>query len=159
MNAAGTLRARPLRVVLRMVGLAGLVLVGTGCQSYHWRNDVMAAETDARESGKHLFVFYKWYLDSHSNRMLSETLSDPKVEKLFRDTVNVVLESGYPEFDAYVQRFGVHTYPATIILAPDGTYQVRLGFIPKDRFIAFVERAKQPRAPRGSRRVPPLQSP
>jgi hypothetical protein len=115
-----------------------------GCQQYNWRFDYAKAEEDARQANKYLFVFYKWWLDNDSNRMLSnEVLSDPQVVAEFQDTVNVLIErasgSAYVE---YMRKFGVDGFPAAVIVAPDGRYQLRLGFVPKDRFLEFVRQAK-----------------
>ena len=132
-----------------------LLLAGTGCQSYNWRSDFAAAEQQAREQSKYLFIFYKWWLDDASNRMLSnEVLSDPEVQQLFLETINVLLEkdSG-PAYKQYVSKYGVTDPPAVVLVAPDGSYRVQRGFTPKGRFINFVKKARttRPKKP-GSRR-------
>lgn len=144
---------------VRLLLAAGMLTVLTGCQSYQWRQDYIQAEAQARQEGKHLFIFYKWWLDSNSNRMLSQTLSDPKVKARFDDTINVLLDRDFAEFEHYVRKYGVTTFPASIIIAPDSTYQVRMGFVPEDRFISFAEWAKSPRADRLHRRPPAARSP
>lgn len=130
------------------LGIAGMAIVvsSTGCASYNWHIDYETAEQEAREKNKHLFIFYKWWLDNASNRMLSdEVLSSPEVMKHFQDTVNLLIEKDNgPAYVEYLRKYGVTEYPAAILVAPDGTYQVRTGFVPRDRFIDFVVRAKQP---------------
>lgn len=127
-------------LVLIVAVLIGLV---SGCRGYDWRSDFAAAEQEAREQDRHLFIFYKWWLDEPSNRMLGrEVLSHPSVEALFEDTINVLIDRDYgPAYVDYVGRFGVTSPPASILVAPDGTYLVRHGFVSRERFIAFVREA------------------
>lgn len=135
--------SRPRRIRAGLWSMALLTFV-TGCQQYNWRFDYAKAEEDARQAGKPLFIFYKWWLDNDSNRMLSnEVLSDPQVVSEFQDTINVLIEraagSAYAE---YMRKFEVEVFPAAVIVAPDGQYRVQLGWVPKDRFLEFVRQAK-----------------
>ena len=117
--------------------------VSIGCQHYEWRDDYERAEVQAREQSKHMFIFYKYYLDADSNRMLgSEVLSDPEVVKLFQGTVNVLLDQAYgPRYVEYVGKYGVRSCPSSIIVAPDGTYTVLRGLVSKERFMDFAQKA------------------
>lgn len=144
---------------VRLLLVAGTLTALTGCHSYHWRQDYVQAEAQARQEGKHLFIFYKWWLDSSSNRMLSETLKESKVKAQFKDTINVLLDRDFAEFERYVRKYGVTTFPASIIVAPDSTYQVRMGFVPKDRFLSFAEWAKSPQSERLHPRPPAGRTP
>lgn len=127
---------------------AGFILAtSSGCFAYNWRLDHSEfgpAEAEAREKGKYLFIFYKSWTDNSSNRMLSsEVLSDPKVEKHFADTINLLVEAGGgPRYVDYMAKYGVTSFPAAVIVAPDGSYQRAVGFIPKEQFIEFVQKAK-----------------
>lgn len=147
-------------IALLLLGLVGTA--STGCQTYNWRDDFERAEAEARDKNKDLFIFYKWYLDNDSNRMLSsEVLSDPKVVGLFQDSINLLIEKEYgPRYVAYVGRYGVTTYPSSIIVRPDGTFAVKKGFTPKKAFIAFVERARgdADTQPKSARRAPAQRS-
>jgi hypothetical protein len=141
------------RVTRRAVCSAGAALFAlaatSGCHDYRWQADHQRAEARAREQDRHLFIFYKHWLSSESNRMHGEVLTDPQVGALFQDTVNVLLEKdSSPEFSRYMSRFGVLSAPAFVILAPDGSHQVRTGYIPQERFIEFVEAAKAARPQR-----------
>jgi len=135
--------------------LAALVLASVaGCQQYNWRTDYKQAEQEAREQNKHLLVFYKWCWDSDSNWMLRETLSEPAVVALFQDTINLLLDKVYgPEYVEYVAKYGATSYPASVIVAPDGQFKVLLGKVSKERFIEFVKEAKpsRPVEPAGSK--------
>lgn len=140
----------------RWLVTALLAGVAAGCLQYDWQHDFKQAEAQAREENKNLFIFYKYFLDSKSNRMLgSEVLSDPEVVALFQDTVNVLIDSSFgPEHEAYVAEFGVQSYPASILVTPDGYYETLEGYIPKRRFINFVESFKSeygPSAPNDKR--------
>ncbi len=138
-----------------------LFVAAGGCHEYHWTRDYQGAEELARAQHKTLFIFYKWWRDSDSNRMLSsEVLSDPAVAGLFQDTINVLIDRDFgPAYVQYVARYGVNTVPAAVLVAPDGRFQVRTGYIPRDRFIEFVERARSAPADRPSDRRPRLRAP
>ncbi len=145
-----TVGLRPRRLYVWLFVPVLLATLG-GCRDYHWTSDYQRAEEQAREQKKYLFVFYKWWLSSESNRMHGDVLADKAVGGLFRDTVNVLLErDSSPEFARYMSKYGVAAPPAFVIAAPDGSYQVRTGYIPKDRFIEFVQSAKTPRAGQAS---------
>jgi len=133
-------------VVLTPILLAML----TGCADYRWHWDFNSAselettEAFAREQNKTLFIFYKWYLDSEANRMHGDVLADDKVGALFQDTINILIDKASgPAYERYVNRYGVTAPPACILVAPDGRYKVLSGFIPIDRFIPLVEKARE----------------
>jgi hypothetical protein len=115
----------------------------TGCQQYHWRHDFEKAEIQGREQNKYLFIFYKWFMDNDSNRMLgNEVLSDPAVVAMFQNTINLLIDEAYgPEYVEMMARYGVHGVPACVLVAPDGGYRAYTGFLDKQRFIEFVEEA------------------
>lgn len=133
-------------------GLAALLGTLSGCQNYNWRYDYVQAEADAQKTNRPLFIFYKWWLDDDSNRMLSnEVLSDPQVVAEFQDSVNVLVErAAGSEYVEYMKKFGVDNYPAAVIVAPGGRYHVRVGLIPKDRFLEFIRQAKSTMPAAGS---------
>ena len=142
--------------------LVSALLTGTaGCQSYKWlegMDNYRAAEQRAREQNKCLFIFYKWWLDSASNRMLSgEVLSDPKVVALFQDTINLRVDRDFgPEYVEYMAKFGVNSLPASVIVAPNGKFKVQPGFTPKEQFIEFVKNAKASLSTQPERAPPPV---
>lgn len=143
---------------LRLLVLMALPMLAalTGCSDYHWTQDYQNAENAARQQKKYLFIFYKWWLSDDSNRMHGDVLPDPAVSARFRDTINVLLEKeSSPEYGRYMSKFGVSQAPAFVIVAPDGSYQLRTGFIPKERFIEFAESARTPRPPRPGPTVRP----
>jgi hypothetical protein len=137
------------------------LLAAVGCQDYRWRWDYQAAEAQAREQGKDLFIFYKWWLNDDSNRMHDMLLKSPEVGALLQDTVNLLLEKDssteQAPYSQYVTKFGVNTTPAFVLVKPDGSYRVEVGYIPKDRFIEFIKKAKagtSPNTPRAAPRTP-----
>jgi hypothetical protein len=120
-----------------------VLLLATGCGGgYNWRTDFNRAEQDAREQGKTLFILYKWFMDPASNRMLSnEVLSDREVAAVFQDTINVLVDRDYgPTFVSYVHKYKVTTFPACILVSPDGTrYRQMTGFVPREQLIEWVK--------------------
>ena len=130
-----------------------LALLAGGCHQYRWTTDFQAAEDYAHQQNKYLFIFYKWWLSNESNRMHGDVLSDSAVGSHLHDMVTVLLEKdSSPEYARYMTKYGVTSAPAFVIVAPDGSYQVRTGFIPKDRFIEFIEAAKTPHPARAGAR-------
>lgn len=141
--------------------VCALLAMLCGCSDYHWRSDYQQAEQRAREQQRYLFIFYKYWLDSDSGRMLSgEGLSDPAVARLLKDTVNLLIDQDFgPDYRNYVAKYGVNSYPAIVMVAPDGSYQVRMGYLPKDRLVEFIEAAKSPHPPRPGLSTPKPQAP
>ncbi len=131
----------------------------TGCAQYEWKTEYaqyQAAEQEARQGGRHMFVFYKYWLDSDSNRMLSnEVLSDPEVTGLFQNTINLLVEKDFgPQYAEYMNRYNVTTPPAAVIVRPDGSYRVRQGFVPKEEFIRWAREAMSSPATAPARTAP-----
>ncbi len=125
------------------LGLPLLLPLLAGCPQYNWIGDVQQAEQKARAENRIMFVYYKYYLDSTSNRMLGNELSDPEVVKLFQDTVNLLLDRHFgPHKDYVATRFKVEEYPSSILVGPDGSYKVITGEVAKDRLIDWVQRSK-----------------
>ncbi len=120
-----------------------------GCADYKWQwnfqspEQLRKTEETAAQQHKIVFIFYKWYLDSDANRMHGDVLADNQVGSLFTDTVNILVDkSAGPAYEQYVTKYGVNSAPACILVAPDGRYKVLRGYIPKDRFIEQIQRAK-----------------
>ena len=80
------------RASLGWLTLSLVALCATGCSDFKWRWDYQQAEQQARQQGKYLFIFYKWWLSNESNRMHGDVMADPAVGGLFQDTINVLLE-------------------------------------------------------------------
>lgn len=134
----------------RLLGCTLLLAACCGCQDLRWSSDPQQAEEQARQQHRYLFVFYKYWLDSDSGHMFSnDGLSSPRVTRLLQDTVNVLIDQDYgPSYRNYVSKYGVNSYPAVIVVAPDGTYQARTGYLSEDRLIEFLEAAKSQHPPR-----------
>jgi len=129
------------------VVLGGLCLLAislaTGCHhGYRWdiSGDVAAAEQRAREQGKTMFIFYQFWLDSNSGRMKGpELLSDPLVEAEFRDTVNVLIDRDFGAASVgYLRKYKAYTYPAYVLVAPDGKYKSLVGVVQREQFLEWV---------------------
>jgi hypothetical protein len=118
-------------------------MLTTGCkQGYRWDNsgNVAKAEERAREQGKTLFVFYQYWLDPASNRMKGyELLSDPEIEGEFRDTVNVLIDRDFGSmYVGYLRKFNVSSYPAFVLVSPDGKYKPLTGVVSREQFLQWV---------------------
>ncbi len=141
------------------VGLLLMALLSaTGCQrGYRWdiSGDLPKAEQKARDQGKVLFIFYQYWLDPASSRMKGrELLSDPLVEAEFQDTVNLLIDREYGSGRVgQLRKYKVSTYPAFVLVAPNGKYKYLTGIVPREQFLQWVRdfkvRATQPAAPGG----------
>jgi hypothetical protein len=149
-------RSVPLRPLpLRLLPLLSLTLL-VGCHDYHWTADPQRAEQVAKAQHRYLFVFYKSWLSNDSNRMHGDVLPDPEVAANFDDTINLLIDSTCPDNVHYMNKYGVTSAPAFVLVAPDGDFQVRTGFLPKDSFIEFIQSA---RAAKPERRTPKRSAP
>lgn len=134
---------------LLVLGVLLVVAASAGCQDYRWQwsfnspQDLTKLEDRAREQGRMVFIFYKFYLDSDSNRMHSDVLADSKVGPLFKDTVNVIVDKASgPDYERHMTKYGVTAPPACVLIAPDGRYKVLTGYIAKDQFIELIRAAQ-----------------
>ncbi len=121
--------------------LSGASLLCAGCASYNWQDNIERAEQRAKAEQKYLFVFYKWWLDNDSSRMISDVLNDQEVTRRFENTVNCMLDRDYPPNRQYMSRHGLDRTPSYLIVAPDGAYQKLVGYVPKEAFLKWVETA------------------
>ncbi len=70
------------------------------------------------------------------------TLDRPDVARLFDDTVNCLLDWGYPPNRQLMSQYGVTDVPAIVIVNPDGTHHARQGRMTAAQVISFVRSAK-----------------
>ncbi len=128
-------------------------LVCTGCVNYNWEDNIERAEQRAKVEKKYLFVFYKWWFLPESNRMENDVLQQPDVAKVFQDTVNCLIVYDWPPNRAYMAKHGVGQAPGFLIMAPEGSYQQRTGYVPKEAFIRWAE-AAMPKGPEHNQERP-----
>jgi len=131
-------------MVNRYLGLAVVVasaFVHIGCVDYKWQDNIERAEQQAKAENKYMFVFYKWWLDSDCNRVLSDVVNQPDTVKLFQNTINCQVVYEYPPNRQYMAKHGIERVPGFMIKAPDGSYQKRVGYIPKEAFIQWASAA------------------
>jgi hypothetical protein len=129
-----------------------ILLLAAGCAQYDWvteYTEYKRAEEQAQVAGRDVFIFYKWWLDDESNRMLSrEVLSDPEVVALFEDTTNILVEKDFgPLYEDYMEKYGVTMPPASVILKPSGTFHVKKGFTSKPQFMQYAQKALSDNSP------------
>lgn len=129
------------------------MLLATGCAEYKWEESFERAEQRAKAENKYLFVFYRWWLDSDSNRMMADVIQQPDVVRLFQNTVNACIVYEYPPNRQYMAKHGVDKAPGFLIKAPDGSFQKRTGYIPKDAFLQWAAAALT--SQQGERLKPP----
>lgn len=139
---------------MTLLCLAALTLAAGCQQGYRWDlGDVVKAEQRARDEGKILFIFYQLWTDPTSNRMKGrELLSDPEVEAEFRNTINVLVDRDFGSiYVGSLRKYQVTTYPAFILVSPDGKYRSLTGAIPRSQFLDWVRdfksRTSQPASP------------
>ncbi|MDM8008161.1 MAG: hypothetical protein QUV05_18640 [Phycisphaerae bacterium] len=144
---------------MTLLGLGALTLA-TGCQQgYRWDlGDVVKAEQRARDEGKILFIFYQLWTDPTSNRMKGrELLSAPEVEAEFRDTINVLVDRDFGSmYVGSLRKYQVTSYPAFILVSPDGKYRSLTGAIPQNQFLEWVRDFKSRTSPPTSPLIKPI---
>ncbi len=111
---------------------------------YEWEADYERAFEIAEQQNRPVFIFYKSVVSTDANEMLG-TLDRPEVAELFDDTVNCLLDWGYPPNRRLMIRYGVTNVPAIVIVNPDGTHHARQGRMTAAQVISFVRTAKASR--------------
>ncbi len=113
-----------------------------GCVDYRWEDNYDRALKRASLEKKHLFIYYRYWMNPECTRMYNEVLARPEVAQQFANTVNCQLERDWPPNREYMMaRYRVRSTPAFVIVAPDGTYHKRTGYMPAQQFLAFVKSA------------------
>ncbi len=108
---------------------------------YGWEADYERAFEIAEQQRRPVFIFYKSVVSADANEMLG-TLDRPDVAELFDDTVNCLLDWGYPPNRRLMTQYGVTNVPAIVIVNPDGTHHARQGRMTAAQVISFVRTAK-----------------
>ena len=111
---------------------------------YEWEADYERAFEIAQQQHRPVFIFYKSVVSADANELLG-TLDRPDVAELFDDTVNCLLDWGYPPNRRLMTRYGVTNVPAIVIVNPDGTHHARQGRMTAAQVISFVRTAKASR--------------
>ncbi|MHC4797874.1 MAG: hypothetical protein ACYTF1_14620 [Planctomycetota bacterium] len=130
----------------RLLWIIMLLPALTGCQDYQWIfDDFRTAEQIAGDQNKDLFIFSKYWLSPESNRMHGEVLTDAKVFEQLKNTVNLLIEVDVTHGAAqYMSKYGINSAPAFVVARSDGTFKTCTGYVPKERFIEFLKKAKTP---------------
>jgi len=108
---------------------------------YGWEADYERAFEIAAQQHRPVFIFYKSVVSTDANEMLG-TLDRPDVAELFDDTVNCLLDWGYPPNRRFMIQYGVTNVPAIVIVNPNGTHHARQGRMTAAQVISFVRSAK-----------------
>ena len=61
--------------------------------------------------------------------------------------------------EQYMARYDVASYPASVIVRPDGTFKVLYGRVPKEQFIEWANKAKSPSPGKGETQAAPATRP
>lgn len=113
----------------------------TGCVQMKWEENIDHAEQMAKAERKSLFVFYKWWLVSESNRMQEMLEKDPDIARLFQNTINCRIVYEWKPNQQYMARHGVDRAPGFLIKTPDGAFQKLVGYVPKEAFLRWATSA------------------
>lgn len=114
---------------------------------YLWQADYERAFQIAEQQNRPVFIFYKSVISADCNEMLLNVFSRPDVAELFNDTVNCLLDWGYPPNRRLMARYGVTNVPGVVIVNPDGTQHARQGRLTAPQIISFVRGAKSSSRP------------
>ncbi len=109
---------------------------------YAWQADYERAFKVAQQENRPVFIFYKSVISGDCTEMLTSVLNRADVASHFDDTVNCMLDWGYPPNRRLVARYGVTNVPAVVIVNPDGTHHARQGRMTPAELISFARSAK-----------------
>ncbi len=91
----------------------------------------------ARNQNRRLFIVYKWWVDGRSSKLIHR-LSRPHVSSQFGEAVKCILDWDHIPNRRHVAKYGVTTFPAMIIVEPDGRHRVLPGVPTIDDIIRFA---------------------
>ena len=106
---------------------------------YLWQADYERAFQIAEQQNRSVFIFYKSVISADCNEMLLNVFSRPDVAELFNDTVNCLLDWGYPPNRRLMVRYGVTNVPGVVIVNPDGMQHAQQHFVAIGRDDRLVE--------------------
>ncbi|MCH8879882.1 MAG: thioredoxin family protein [Planctomycetes bacterium] len=101
------------------------------------------AERLGKQQRKELFVYYESWLSIDCGEMKRQIQSLP-VQQLLADKIVCILEESYEPNVRYVAQYGVHRYPAVILVHRDGTYHQRTGVMSAEGITNFLKTAAPP---------------
>ena len=108
---------------------------------YRWEADYERAFARAEQQNRSVFIFYKSVISADSNEMLASVLNRSDVAGLFDNSINCLLDWGYPPNRRLMVRYGVTNVPGIVIVNPDGTYHARQGRMTAAQIISFARGA------------------
>jgi hypothetical protein len=107
--------------------------------NYRWRSMYQPALKTAEQQNRRLLIVYKWWLDRNSTKLILDHLRDPEVFARFSRTVNCLLDWNYVPNRAIAGKYGVDSFPAMIIVEPDGSYRTLSGLPEPGDIVAFAQ--------------------
>jgi len=105
--------------------------------TFEYFNIYERARETARVQNRSLLIIYKWWLDGPSTELIRR-ISKPEVARYVADAVKCILDWDHPPNRQYVHQYGVGSYPALIMVQPDGRYRALTGLQSVDRIIPFL---------------------
>ena len=126
-------------------------------QTFEYFNIYERAVEKSRRQNRPLFIIYKWWLHADSTELIRR-VSRPDVARYFAESVNCILDWDHIANRGHVRQYGVTSFPAMVIVQPDGKYRSLTGLPSVDQIIRFAVSARwsdQQADPGRSREVPP----
>lgn len=104
---------------------------------FQYHNLFDRAREVAQQQNRRLVVLYKWWLHAESNELIHR-VSRPEVMRYFRDSVNCILDWDFVPNREIMARYGVTSYPAVIIVEPNGESRLLTGLPSVEQIIKFA---------------------
>lgn len=100
--------------------------------SVAWRTDDPAkALEEAKQQGKHVFLYWGAQWCPPCNAMKSEVFNRPEFQAAIKNMLPIMIDGDSVDAQAWSDRFQVSGYPTMLVLAPDGSERMRFyGYAP-----------------------------
>lgn len=122
-------------------------------QAFAYFNIYERAVEKARRQNRRLVIIYKWWLDPDGTELIRR-VSRPDVARYFADSVNCIMDWDHIPNRSHVRKYGVTSFPAIIIVEPDGTFRSLTGVPSVDRIIRLAMSSRLSGEPAAANRGP-----
>lgn len=112
-------------------------------RGFEYFNIFERAKEKAERQNRRLVIIYKWWLNPESTELVRRILR-PEVSRYFDASVNCILDWDHVPNRAHVAEYGLTTYPAIVIVEPDGRFSTLKGLPAVEQIIRFVSSGSPP---------------
>jgi thioredoxin-related protein len=134
-----------LLVILVMVIYGGVVLATQPKELVPWRDDYAAAQVEAKQSGKQLFLDFTGAACPPCQYLKSHVWTDATVARAMSKYIPVRVDCDLASSEPLAEKFGIEATPTFIILDESGKVIHRgEGAAPPDLFLQWLKGDEKP---------------